>query len=127
LTPDGSIPAAGQGALGIEIVSGRDELAAQLAPFNHRDTEICVRAERAVSRALGGSCQIPLGAYATCAGSTITLSAFVATADGSRMARTVLTGAAAEPEAVGLAAAAALNQQGAAEILALLEHAGTLP
>ena len=127
LAPDKSIPAAGQGALGIEIVAGRAELAAQLAPFNHRETEVCVRAERAVSRALGGSCQVPLGAHAACSGSTITISAFVAMPDGSRMARAVLTGNVADPEAVGLAAAAELERQGARDILASLDHAGTVP
>lgn len=127
MTPEDCMPAAGQGALGIEIASGRDALVTQLAPFNHRDTEVCVRAERAVSRALGGSCQVPLGAYATCAKGTITLSAFVALPDGSRMARTVQSGGASDPEAVGLAAAEALNSQGATEILASLESAGTVP
>ncbi len=127
LTPQSCIPAAGQGALGIEIVTGRAELAAQLAPFNHRDTEVCVRAERAVSRALGGSCQVPLGAHATLSGNTITLSAFVAMPDGSRMLTTVSTGNAAEPEALGLAAASELRRQGAEDILATLEPAGTTP
>lgn len=120
-----SIPAAGQGALGIEIVSGRDELASQLAAFGHRDTELCVRAERAVSRVLGGSCEIPLGAYATLDGSALTLSAFVAMPDGSRMLRAASTGSAADPEALGLDVAAKLKHQGAEEILAMLEHAGT--
>jgi hydroxymethylbilane synthase len=127
LSTDESMPAAGQGALGIEIASGRDEIAAQLAPFNHRDSELCVRAERAVSRALGGSCQIPLGAYATSNGGALNLAAFVATADGSKVARTQLNGSAAEPEALGLAVAAELNRRGAAEILATLEQTETAP
>jgi hydroxymethylbilane synthase len=127
LSTDESMPAAGQGALGIEIASGRDELAAQLAPLNHRDSELCVRAERAVSRALGGSCQIPLGAYATSSGGALNLAAFVATADGSQVARAQLSGSAAEPEALGLAVAAELNRHGAAEILATLEQTETAP
>jgi hydroxymethylbilane synthase len=127
LSTDESMPAAGQGALGIEIASGRGELAAQLAPFNHRDSELCVRAERAVSRALGGSCQIPLGAYATRNGGALNLAAFVATADGSQAARAQLSGSAAEPEALGLAVAAELSRHGAAEILATLEQTETAP
>jgi hydroxymethylbilane synthase len=118
-----SLPAPGQGALGIEIRSGLDALKSQLAPFNHRLTEVCVRAERAVARALGGSCQIPLGAYATCSTDTIELSAFIAMPDGSRMLRANATGSAADPETVGLAAAGQLQQQGAQAILAALVDA----
>jgi hydroxymethylbilane synthase len=127
LNVNDSMPAAGQGALGIEIAAGRDELAAQLAAFNHRESELCVRAEREVSRVLGGSCQIPLGAYATLAGDTLELAAFVATADGSRMARATLNGAAADPEALGLAVADELKRAGAVEILAALEQAEAAP
>ena len=117
-----SIPAAGQGALGIEIATHRDELKVQLKPLNHGDTELCVRAERAASRALGGSCQVPLGAYATIAKGTIRLHGFVSMPDGSRMARAMLSGDATTPESLGLALAAALRLQGAAETLAALEQ-----
>ncbi len=115
-----SMPAAGQGALGIEIAAGRDQLAAQLAAFNHRDTELCVRAERAVSRALGGSCQIPLAAYATCHHDIIALQGFVGTPDGTRMAYATLSGPASDPEALGAALAQELEGKGALEILATL-------
>jgi hydroxymethylbilane synthase len=115
-----SLPAPGQGALGIEIRSGRDKLLSQLAPYNHRPTEVCVRAERAVARALGGSCQIPLGAYATCAADMIALSAFIAMPDGSRMMRANAAGGTSDPEALGLTAATQLQQQGAQAILDVL-------
>ena len=59
------LPAAGQGALGIEIRAGRPELAAALAPLADQTTWQCVAAERAVSRAMGGSCSMPLAAHAT--------------------------------------------------------------
>ncbi|MEZ5631856.1 MAG: hydroxymethylbilane synthase [Burkholderiaceae bacterium] len=59
------LPAAGQGALGIEIRAGRPELAAALAPLADQATWQCVAAERAVSRAMGGSCSMPLAAHAT--------------------------------------------------------------
>ena len=59
------LPAAGQGALGIEIRAGRPELAAELAPLADQTTWQCVAAERAVSRAMGGSCSMPLAAHAT--------------------------------------------------------------
>ena len=58
------LPAAGQGALGIEIRSDRDDLRALLAPLAHTQTWLCVAAERAVSRAMGGSCSMPLAAHA---------------------------------------------------------------
>jgi hydroxymethylbilane synthase len=120
---DMSIPAAGQGALGIEIRTGRDELAAMVAGFNHRDSELCVRAERAVSRALGGSCQIPLGAYATCKQETLTVTAFVGSVDGAQMVHASLSGPADEPETLGLALAAELRKQGADAILEALAQA----
>jgi hydroxymethylbilane synthase len=58
------LPAAGQGALGIETRSERPEVAAALAPFAHQSTWLCVAAERAVSRSMGGSCSMPLAAHA---------------------------------------------------------------
>jgi hydroxymethylbilane synthase len=64
IPPSVSLPAPGQGALGIEIVSGRPELAQWLAPLGDERTWLETAAERAVSRALGGSCKVPLAAYA---------------------------------------------------------------
>jgi len=61
--PEDSLPAAGQGALGIEIRAGRPELQAALAPLVHMPTWLCVAAEREVSRTLGGSCSVPLAAH----------------------------------------------------------------
>ena len=115
-----SLPAAGQGALGIEAVASRPEVAAWLAPLNDPATAVCVRAERAVSRALAGSCEVPLGAYAEMRDGSIYLRGFVATPDGQRMATAELTGAANEPESLGLRLAAELRAQGADEILATL-------
>ena len=63
-SPDSMLPAAGQGALGIEVCSGRPELLNALAPLVHRESWLAVAAERAVSRALGGSCSVPLAAHA---------------------------------------------------------------
>jgi hydroxymethylbilane synthase len=115
-----SLPAAGQGALGIEARADRADVAAWLAPLNDAATATCVRAERAVSRALAGSCEVPLGAYAEMANGAIFLRGFVATPDGTRMARAEATGSAAGPEALGLKLAAELRAQGADEILASL-------
>ncbi len=120
LPAEASLPAAGQGALGIEALSSRKEVAAWLAPLNDPSTAACVRAERAVSRALAGSCEVPLGAYAVPKDGGLWLRGFVARPDGSRMASAELHGSAADPEALGLQLADALRHQGAAEILAEL-------
>src|SRR5207237_6628122 len=64
LSVEESLPAPGQGALGVECLQARADLVALLAPLAHDDTASSVRAERAVSRLLGGSCALPLGAHA---------------------------------------------------------------
>ena len=73
--PQQMLPAAGQGALGIEIRSERAEVAQALAPLSHQSTWLAVAAERAVSRALGGSCSMPLAAHATLSGEYLQLEA----------------------------------------------------
>ena len=120
LSAEASLPAAGQGALGIEALADRPEVAAWLAPLNDAATAACVRAERAVSRALAGSCEVPLGAYAEFAAGQLMLRGLVATPDGTRIARAETRGPALDPEALGLALVADLRAQGAGEILAAL-------
>lgn len=115
-----SLPAAGQGALGIEAVADRADVAAWVAPLNDAITAACVRAERAVSRTLAGSCEVPLGAYAEMRSGQIWLRGFVAMPDGSRMASAEMTGPAGDPETLGQALAAELRAQGADDILASL-------
>jgi hydroxymethylbilane synthase len=73
--PQQMLPAAGQGALGIEIREGRDDLRQALAPLVHQSTWLAVAAERAVSRAMGGSCSMPLAAHATLDGEVLRLQA----------------------------------------------------
>lgn len=82
-----SLPAAGQGALGIEIRSDREDVMSWLAPLNHQESALRVLAEREVSRRLGGSCEIPLAAYAQWDQKQLHLRALVANADGSQMIR----------------------------------------
>ncbi len=120
LSAEASLPAAGQGALGIEALAARTDVAAWVAPLNDAATAACVRAERAVSRALAGSCEVPLGAYAEMRAGSLRLRGFVAAPDGTRMAHAELSGSAADPEDLGLRLAAELRCQGAAEILAAL-------
>jgi len=73
--PSYMLPAAGQGALGIEIPSGRDDVAQALSHLLHRPTFLAVSAERMVSRLMGGSCSMPLAAHATFLGDTLQLHA----------------------------------------------------
>jgi hydroxymethylbilane synthase len=120
LPAEESLPAAGQGALGIEALAARPEVAAWMAPLDDPASAACVRAERALSRALAGSCEVPLGAFAQCEGEGLRLRGFVALPDGSRMASADLRGATGDPEALGLRLAAALREQGADGILAAL-------
>ena len=120
LSSEDSLPAVGQGALGIETRADRADLKALLAPLHHADTATCVLAERAMSRALAGSCQVPLGGFAEMQNGTLRLRGFVATPDGSRLLRAEMSTAAGDPEALGDAVAQDLLRQGAGEILAAL-------
>lgn len=118
LEPEQSLPAPGQGAMAIEIPSGRKDLLAMLAPLNHQDTARAVTAERTLSKAFGGSCQIPLAAFATIDGDVMRLRAMVATPDGKRIATADATGPAGAPEELGRKIADALRAQDANAILA---------
>ena len=113
-----SLPAAGQGALGIECLSARADMIEWLQPLNDADTSACVRAERAVARALAGSCEVPLGAYAEVRDGGLWLRGFVALPDGSRIVRAEREGALADAESIGRELADDLRAQGAEEILA---------
>ncbi len=115
-----SLPAAGQGALAIEVASHRQDLLDLLAPLNHPQTHACVLAERAVSRTLGGSCQVPLAAFATEDQGTLSLRALVASTDGRQIIRAAAQGSATNAAALGLSLARELIEKGA---LALLEQA----
>ncbi|MGF6778978.1 hydroxymethylbilane synthase [Paraburkholderia sp. GAS334] len=126
LDPDDSLPAAGQGALGIEIREDRADLAAWLAPLHHEHTAAAVEAERMVSRMLGGSCEVPLAAYATWHDGALHLRGMVATPDGRRVlnahasAPAPTVGAAIE---LGREVAASLESQGALDIVRSLSTA----
>jgi hydroxymethylbilane synthase len=120
LEPEQSLPAAGQGALGIEIRADRQDLQPLLAPLHHPDTAACVRAEREVSRQLGGSCQVPLGAYAIMREGELYLRGFVANPDGKTFLQAEASGGADDPEALGRKLAEALRAQGADAILSAL-------
>ena len=120
LAVEDSLPAAGQGALGIEILNQRSDLLEILAPLSCHETTGCALAERAVSSALGGSCQVPLAAYASIQGQELTIRALVATPDGKTIYRAQAVGHAPEAFSLGLQVAQDLREQGAAVILANL-------
>jgi len=80
-----SIPAVGQGALGIEVLTGNEELNKMLLELNDDDTSRCVLAERVVSRSLAGSCTAPLGAYASISNNDFIIKGFVASPDGTQI------------------------------------------
>ena len=113
IAPEDSLPAAGQGALAIEIRADRCDLMRWMRPLHHTPTALAVTAERAVSRTLGGSCTMPLGAYATwSAGGELELAALVARSDGS--ASVSANGRAASidlNDAAAMAVAEALGQE----------------
>jgi hydroxymethylbilane synthase len=117
IAPEESLPAPGQGAMTIEIRSSRSDLLAMLAPLNDTDSARAVTAERTLSRHFGGSCQIPLAAFATVDGAAMRLRAMVATPDGLRVASADLSGPADGPEALGHRIAVQLEALGAAAIL----------
>jgi len=142
IEPAESLPAPGQGALAIECREDRPELVALLSALNHAVTDACVRAERAASRALSGSCQLPLAVYgvidpgeadskpgdASAAdplagrsdavpGSSLHLRGLVATQDGGTVLRAQLRGEPRDAEALGARLAAQLREKGADRIL----------
>ena len=122
IAPESSLPAAGQGALAIECREDNHDVIAALTPLNHSETAACVRAERAVSRALAGSCQVPLAAFAEYVEGRLRLRGLVALPDGTRIARAELEGPSDAPEELGLRLAEALRAEGAEAILAALAH-----
>ena len=117
ISVEDSLPAAGQGALGIEILETRQDVAQWLAPLADASSTACALAERAVSRALGGSCQVPLAAYATLQGDNLELRGLVAEPDGSVVYRAQAHGPARDAEVLGQALAQDLKEQGAQAIL----------
>ncbi|HEY9279288.1 MAG TPA: hydroxymethylbilane synthase [Eoetvoesiella sp.] len=120
LSAEQSLPAAGQGALGIEVLADRADIHAWLAPLGCVNTTACSIAERTVSRVLGGSCQVPLAAYAQIHEATLSIRALVAEPDGSLIIRSEASGPMDSARQLGEQVAQELLQKGAKEILAKL-------
>ena len=117
LSEQESLPAAGQGALGIEIAAHRLDLLEVLNPLNHPQTHACVSAERALSRTLDGSCQVPLAAYCTEQNGMLRLRGFVGRPDGSEMLEAEGEAAIAYAEELGRSVAEKLADAGAKTLI----------
>jgi len=115
-----SLPAGGQGAVGIELRIDDEEAKHLLRPLHHEPTARCVAAERAMNRQLQGGCQVPIAAYAQYAGGPgqLWLRGLVGRPDGSRVLRAEAKGLDGDADALGIRVAEDLLAQGAADLLA---------
>jgi hydroxymethylbilane synthase len=126
--PEVCVPAPGQGIVAVEIRAGDDATGALVARIGDADALDALHAERAVVAALGGGCQMPIGAHATVSGDRITLTGVVIAPDGSQAARAAAEGTRSEAAATGRTLAERLLAGGADDILARIraaDHAGT--
>jgi hydroxymethylbilane synthase len=119
------VPAPGQGIIAIEIREDDTRARELVMTINDVDAGVALDAERAVVARLGGGCQMPIGAYASVQGETLTLAAIVIALDGSREVRASAAGSIREPEAIGVQVADALLARGADTILADAQHASS--
>ncbi|ATF94791.1 hydroxymethylbilane synthase [Cedecea neteri] len=118
LPPEVSLPAVGQGAVGIECRLDDERTKALLAPLNHHETAVRVSAERAMNMRLEGGCQVPIGSYAELKDNELWLRALVGAPDGSIMVRGERRGKPEEAVSMGISLAEELLNNGAREILA---------
>ncbi|MDF2418639.1 hydroxymethylbilane synthase [Acinetobacter beijerinckii] len=120
LDPVVSLPAVGQGALGLECRENDHELLALIQPLQHQETSICVRAERAFNAYLEGGCQVPIAGYATLVNAQLKIEGRVGSVDGKTLLKETLEGSADEAEQLGEQLAQRLLAQGAGELLKAL-------
>ena len=117
LSSDDSLPAVGQGALGIEIKANDHEISSLIKPLIHQKTQIEVNAERALNTTLQGGCSVAIGAFATSEDSKLTLSGMVGNVDSGEIIRVQETGETSKPIDLGIRAAKKLLSLGARELL----------
>ena len=117
LSPDDSLPAVGQGALGIEIKVNDHEISSLIKPLIHKKTQIEVSAERALNATLQGGCSVAIGAFATSEESKLTLSGMVGNVDSGEIIRVQETGETSKPIDLGIRAAKKLLSLGARDLL----------
>lgn len=118
IEPETSLPANGQGAVGIECRTDDARTKALLAPLEHSATRVRVNAERAMNRRLEGGCQVPIGAYALLDAGQVWLRGLVGSVDGTQLLTADIKGAAADAEQLGVQLAEQLLALGADKILA---------
>ena len=119
LTAPRFIPAAAQGAIAVECRQGQPDVFALLAALDHAATRACVSAERAMTRTLGGSCQVPIAAYATLNKEKLSLEGLVGRASDGQTVRGYASGPMSEPEKLGQQVADMLVSRGADALLDL--------
>ena len=117
-----SLPAAGQGAVGIELRTGDQRIQKLISPLHHEPTAIVVGAERAMNKRLNGGCQVPIGGFAELEGDTLHLRGLVGRPDGKTLYRSEISCPASDYNAAGIQVAEALLAQGADKILDELSH-----
>lgn len=117
LSPDDSLPAVGQGALGIEIKANDREISNLIKPLIHKNTQIEVSAERALNATLQGGCSVAIGAFATSKDSKLMLSGMVGNVDSGEIIRIQEHGETSKPVDLGIRAANKLLSLGARELL----------
>jgi len=123
LDPPDWLPAAGQGAIAVQVRAGDDDMLTHLHALDDPDTRIQVRAERAFLAALEGGCQVPIGALAVTGGPRPTLHGLIAEVDGRSVVRGALALDPSAPELTGVRLANELRSRGASEILGHLRRA----
>ena len=114
---DEMLPAVGQGAIAIETRSDNELAVQSIRKLEHHETRLACLAERAFLRTLGGGCQFPIAAHGVVKGQELQLEGLVATPDGSRILRDILSGSSEQPEELGAALAEKLNEHGAQSLL----------
>ena len=117
ISAEDSLPAGGQGAVGIECRSADSDVHALLAPLHHRDTALRVTAERALNKHLNGGCQVPIACFALLEDDQLWLRGLVGQPDGGLLLRAEDRAASSDAEALGVRVAEALLAQGADAIL----------
>ncbi len=125
LRPEESLPAAAQGAVGIECRSGDDHVRALISPLHHHPTALCVDAERAVTARLAGGCRLPIAAFAALDGDQLTIRGLVGEPDGTHLIRASHVGPMTTAQSLAQAVAGDLLAQGAGAIIERLLKDGT--
>ncbi|MBI5633006.1 MAG: hydroxymethylbilane synthase [Nitrospirae bacterium] len=118
IEPEISLPAIGQGAVGIECRINDEFINQLIAPLNHKETSICVRAERALLKRLQGGCQVPIAAYATIRDGRLIMDGLVGSVTGDQIIREHLEGNIEDAETIGITLGEKLLSKGADKILA---------